>query len=746
MKNYYWFFLISAIPLFFINCTKSMEPVISLSSSSNIAENTQVDITIEMLGGIKDSIGAIDSLLVSETDVLIIETLQIERNEKLERLTGLTSIFKTTQDSLLVAAEAKVVMQEENGGTFREINIAKKDVTEINEQLLLLQEITDSLGMGQALNSSSSLVIGSANSSSVESVGVGVSSLDTIVTVSSSSFLSSIGSSIAESSIAMSSSLISSSEVILSSRGTNTPPVFVAGEPAEYVVFVTTDVVIDMRGTDADGDLLTGSIKAGSESKYGSMVFSDSTATYTPLPAFAGKESFVVLLNDGYGGTAEKIINITLNSSDAAAANALQFDGTDDYVQAVPFQLSVSNGLTFECWVQWTGLSSNGKLFELSNGTAGEKVYLSRNGSTDELKVKFSKGAVASTMTSGGGFISTGKWTHVAVTMAANGETKIYKNGLLFKTETLTPPTDMLVRTSHTIGSGADGGNLHMGLLDDLRIWSVEKTGQEISDNMYAAFDATQVGLVAYYPFQESAPYISLADIIGGYTGLLTNMDGSEWKASFGVPHTLSISAAANGEVDATGTYSYVPTQQIAVVATPTSGYLFDKWVVAAGDATLADESSSSTTIDMGSENAVVQATFYQFVEHIKKVEFEQSWNSQPAKAGMSVGTAGSDQYIGGIQVGNHLEYSTIHLKKGNYSVKIRMATWDTWNRNFEYLLDGTKVGEYNEPGSGGTDYTNFTTEDGGTITVSSESDYLLRVNFPGGGVNLDWIQFTRTP
>ncbi len=726
-----------------------MEPVISLSSSANIAENTQAEVTIDTLVSIRDSIVAIDSLLASETDAQIIAALQSDRIEKFERLSGLTSTFRNTQDSLHIVAEANVVNVEENGGNFREINTAKAVGTEIERQLLLLQDIIDSLGIGEQISSSSVLI--AVSSSSVDSIGVGVSSIDTGIIVLSSSLVgssseSSLESSIAESSVAMSSSLISSSEVVLSSRATNTPPVFVVGAPAEVVVFVSSNVILDMRGTDADGDVLTGSIKVGSEPKYGSMVFSDSTATYTPIPAFAGKDSFVVLLNDGYGGTAEKIINITLNSAEAVAAHALLFDGIDDYVEAEPFALSVSNGLTFECWVQWTGLASNGKLLELGNGSAGDKIYLSRDGSTDELKVKFYTGMVATSMTSGSGFIATGKWTHVGVTMAANGETKIYKNGLLVKTETLVAPTDLLVRTSHTIGSGAGGSGPHMGFLDDVRIWSAVRTQQEISANMFTSFDATQPGLVAYYPFQESDPYVSLADIIGGYTGLLTNMDGSEWDTSFGSSHTLAISAAANGTVDATGTYSFAATQQIDVVATPASGYQFDKWVVAAGNATVANETSGSTTIDMGSENAVVQATFYQFVEDSFSVQFEKDWNSQPSKAGMSVGTAGSTEFIGGIQVGNYLQFTGINFKEGTYKVDIRMATWEAWNRNFEYSLDGTKVGDYNEPGNGGTDYTNFTTEDGGTITVPSEKSYTLRFDFPGGGVNLDWIKFTRIP
>jgi hypothetical protein len=113
-------------------------------------------------------------------------------------------------------------------------------------------------------------------------------------------------------------------------------------------------------------------------------------------------------------------------------------------------------------------------------------------------------------------------WTHIAVTGykidATNYQTFLYVNGAYIKGSILTE------RTLYPSGFrfGGEGYGWYGGGLDEIRIWSVVRTQQQINDNMLRGYSVPPSELIAYYKLDGNAK-----DYLKTYDG--TEMNGVTW-------------------------------------------------------------------------------------------------------------------------------------------------------------------------------------------------------------------------
>ncbi len=110
------------------------------------------------------------------------------------------------------------------------------------------------------------------------------------------------------------------------------------------------------------------------------------------------------------------------------------------------------------------------------------------------------------------GTIPSGEWTHVAVTY--DGATrKHYINGELVRTFTDSGP---LPANTDVMGIGADISFLHTpaGAIDELRLWSVARTQDQIRATINVPLSAPQAGLVGVWSLDGGAH-----DAVGGHNG-----------------------------------------------------------------------------------------------------------------------------------------------------------------------------------------------------------------------------------
>ena len=96
-----------------------------------------------------------------------------------------------------------------------------------------------------------------------------------------------------------------------------------------------------------------------------------------------------------------------------------------------------------------------------------------------------------------------GQWYHVAITY--DGESaNAYVNGQL----TASYPTDGSIDSRDSvlrIGGRTKFRSFFQGQLDEIRIWNIVRTSQEIQSTMYTTLTGTEEGLVAYWNFDDGS-------------------------------------------------------------------------------------------------------------------------------------------------------------------------------------------------------------------------------------------------
>jgi hypothetical protein len=119
-------------------------------------------------------------------------------------------------------------------------------------------------------------------------------------------------------------------------------------------------------------------------------------------------------------------------------------------------------------------------------------------------------------------------WQHVAVTLD-NGTLRIYINGVLDRTFT---GSQTPMNSDRPVSFGREGppfgGWLYNGLIDEVRIWNVARTGAQIADAMNARLQGTETGLVGYWPFDEGTGDVAFDATGRGHNGQLGNVVGAD--------------------------------------------------------------------------------------------------------------------------------------------------------------------------------------------------------------------------
>ena len=232
----------------------------------------------------------------------------------------------------------------------------------------------------------------------------------------------------------------------------------------------------------------------------------------------------------------------------ASPNKALDFDGTNDYVDVGDFSLGGS--LTFEAWMQYDSRGTWSRIFDFGeNGANDDNIWLGLAGSSGTIRFEILSGSSKSMVTDGDGEHTAygqvpidGTWIHVAATISgtagsANGTGKLIVNGNLVGTKTNMYVPAVMTRNNQYLGKSNWGGDAYLNAkMDEFRIWNVARTQAEIQANMNKELSGSETGLVAYYKMNDGSG-TSLADSSSNsYTATLNNMTDSDWiqgNASF---------------------------------------------------------------------------------------------------------------------------------------------------------------------------------------------------------------------
>ncbi len=262
--------------------------------------------------------------------------------------------------------------------------------------------------------------------------------------------------------------------------------------PLEYAFSVPTYFYMDIDGYSYT--TYTGTLGAGASKNI--------DVYYHPLAPYNYIGSvYQMTSNDPNNTTA----NITLSASSvypATGANVIGFDGTNDWGKSNnPLPLSANSAVTIETWFKVTG--TNAIQFLTSSGSENLEIHLDMT--NNNLRFIPTTGVYLDTDP---GTVSLDSWTHLACVYNPNSATgKIYLNGVDMNVTNngYNPLTTPISNSLDNVYLGVRAGVIYpfSGKMDEIRIWSCERTAEQIRNNKHLQLVLPQTNLMSYLQCNE---------------------------------------------------------------------------------------------------------------------------------------------------------------------------------------------------------------------------------------------------
>jgi hypothetical protein len=208
--------------------------------------------------------------------------------------------------------------------------------------------------------------------------------------------------------------------------------------------------------------------------------------------------------------------------------HALRLDGIDDYLQ-IPGATGGANEAAFSSEVWFNTNARTGMLLEVYSTAktgADRSLYLSAG------RVCFYVFAPSySELCTSAANFDDGAWHHAAGTLGASGQF-LYVDGKPERSEPTVTSSAFDFDTGFRAGYGYIGPNgpltYFAGELDELRVWSVQRSALDILANFKRSIEPTSAGLQGYWKLDGSLDAATAIDSTSGaHDGTLTNFSFS---------------------------------------------------------------------------------------------------------------------------------------------------------------------------------------------------------------------------
>ncbi len=218
----------------------------------------------------------------------------------------------------------------------------------------------------------------------------------------------------------------------------------------------------------------TGVAGAGADSAPVSAAVNAVLRAYLPFDETGG-----TLAGDASGfGRSGTLVNGPLRAA-GAVANAVDLDGTDDYVSLPAGIVSGLGDFTIAAWIYPDANAAWARLFDFGTGTDNYVFLAPTNGSV--LRFAIRTPSVGEQQLSAAP-LPAATWSHVAVTLSGNTAT-LYVNGVSVATNTAMTlrPSSLGITTNNWIGRAQFADPYLNGRVDDFRIYGRALTVAEVN-------------------------------------------------------------------------------------------------------------------------------------------------------------------------------------------------------------------------------------------------------------------------
>jgi gliding motility-associated-like protein len=295
----------------------------------------------------------------------------------------------------------------------------------------------------------------------------------------------------------------------------------------------------------------------------------------------------------------DSIFGCALPQATFNGVTALNFDGTDDYVD-LSGSLTQDTSHTIAMWIKTTATNSP---FLFAWGGSGINNYggLSLWGS--RIRYYSGNGTPGVLSVSGSNNVNDGNWHHVAIARDNSGNVSLYVDGQLDGSGAISKYVSSVTNVS--LGA-AFANNIYQGQyagnIDDLNYWSRALTASEIQELICKNTKGTD--LIAAFTFSEAAGNtVSFNQQSGIINGTLMNMDAVSSWVPFGSPvltnctaenkSTITVTDISGNKDSATVSVNVVDTIKPTILTQPLTVYLD-----ASGLATITANDIDNGTID----------------------------------------------------------------------------------------------------------------------------------------------------
>ncbi|MBN2892785.1 MAG: DUF2341 domain-containing protein, partial [Bacteroidales bacterium] len=246
--------------------------------------------------------------------------------------------------------------------------------------------------------------------------------------------------------------------------------------------------------------------------------------------------------------------------------NALDFDGTDDYIEMSSSLIAPTQtqSVTIEAWVYPKAYNCYVMSKYLNLNAAQSNYFVMINGGGNIYVTADGSNTLTSTTS-----IPLNQWSHIAVVFqdGANN-TKFYINGVLDATSGDLNYNTINGSSTYRIGiiNNSVGGWLN-GQIDEVRIWDDVRTETEIQNNLYSYLVGNESGLVAYYRFDQG-------DIAADNTGLVNELIDYSGNCNKGTLNNFTRNGATSNWVHPGNPEAPIPSTSAATSIASTSAQL----------------------------------------------------------------------------------------------------------------------------------------------------------------------------
>lgn len=190
--------------------------------------------------------------------------------------------------------------------------------------------------------------------------------------------------------------------------------------------------------------------------------------------------------------------------------HVLELDGTGGCVELPPNIFNDLDEATVEAWVRWDDFSGSFKRVFNYGDALRDLSTTSGNGTTSAGFVVVEPTGKSADLhwISIGDILRSQQWVHVAG-VAGKGGTKLYLNGALVGTNAYTGSFSGVTNgTRNYLGQTAstnDPPSNFKGAMDEVRVWRVARSAEQIRQTMFQRLTGREEGLAALWNFDDMA-------------------------------------------------------------------------------------------------------------------------------------------------------------------------------------------------------------------------------------------------